>query len=68
MRHKRNLTVFFIIAITVTSTAYILDNDVLYEEWTNTVIEFSIITFILFALLSAVYGIIFSIKSYLNHK
>jgi hypothetical protein len=68
MKHKRNLTLFLLIAIAITSLGYILDNDMPYQKWTMTMVEFSGTTLLLFALQCAPYGIVVAHKKYSNKK
>lgn len=68
MKHKRNLTLFLLIAIAITSLGYILDNDMPYQKWTMTTIEFLGMTLLLFALQCVPYGLAIAYKSFANKK
>ncbi|MBK3517339.1 hypothetical protein [Carboxylicivirga marina] len=68
MKHKRNLIAFLLIAIAITPLGYLLDNDLPYEHWHQTALEFVVLTIVIFAVISAFYGIVLFLKSLLSNK
>ncbi len=63
MKHKRNLTLFLLIAIALTSLGYILDKDMPYQKWSTTLLEFSLITLVVFAIQFIPYGLFAAYKT-----
>lgn len=68
MKTKHVFILFFIIAISLTLLGYLIDNDKAYSSRTQTALEFSVITFLIFAVQSAVFGIVLAVRSVLSNK
>lgn len=68
MKHQRKLLLFILFAIALTSLGYLIDKDLPYQKWSQTAIEFSIISFIIFTIQSSVYGFIILFQRQLKHK
>jgi hypothetical protein len=68
MKHKRNLLVFLLLAIAITSFGYIVDTDLTYQEWSKTFTEFSIFTIIIFSIQCAAYGLFLTFKTIISSK
>jgi len=68
MNHKQNILFLLLSAILLTALGYIIDSDEAYQQWTQTTKEFSVICLFIFAIESAAYGLLITVRTFISNR